>query len=94
MKKEGSAISARDDRFRAAAHGAGAESAIRPPGLPEKLAAAVRPEFRAGGLIFDPRDPVFGGPPCEVSGCARPARNRCMCLSPQAALDEGGQAWP
>ncbi len=43
-----------------------------PAGLLEKLMAAVRPEFRAGDLTFDPRDPVFGGPPCAVSGCGRP----------------------
>ena len=50
-----------------------------PAGLLEKLIAAVRPEFRAGILTFDPRDPVFGGPPCAVPGCERPARNRNMC---------------
>ena len=52
-----------------------------PSGLLEKLMAAVRPEFRAGDLVFDPRDPVFGGPPCAVSGCDRPHRNRGLCLS-------------
>ena len=31
-----------------------------PAGLLEKLMAAVRPEFRADDLVFDPRDPVFG----------------------------------
>ena len=49
------------------------------PGLLEKLVAGIRPEFRAGALTFDPRDPVFGGPPCAVPGCERPARNRNMC---------------
>ena len=48
-------------------------------GLLEKLIAAVRPEFRADILTFDPRDTVFGGPPCAVPGCERPARNRNMC---------------
>jgi len=52
-----------------------------PAGLLEKLMAAVRPEFRAGDLVFDPRDPVFGGPPCAVSGCDRPHRNRGLCIS-------------
>ena len=28
--------------------------------------AAVRPEFRAGVLVFDPADPVFGGAACRV----------------------------
>jgi integrase len=41
--------------------------------------AAVRPEFRDGLLGFDPRDPVFGGPPCLVEECERPARNRGLC---------------
>ncbi|MGH3417490.1 MAG: hypothetical protein ACRDSS_13555, partial [Actinocrinis sp.] len=50
-----------------------------PPRLLEKLMAAVRPEFRAGILTFDPRDPVFGGPPCAVPDCERPARQRSMC---------------
>jgi integrase len=51
----------------------------RPHGLLEKLLAAVRPEFRADVLIFDPRDPVFGGPPCRVGDCERAARYRGMC---------------
>ena len=64
------------------------EEAIQPdpagishPGLLAKLMAAVRPEFRADDLAFDPRHPVFGGPPCAVSGCDRPARERGMCKS-------------
>ena len=52
-----------------------------PAALQEKLMAVVRPEFRADDLVFDPRDPVFGGPPCAVSGCGRPHRNRGLCLS-------------
>ena len=52
-----------------------------PSGLLEKLMAVVRPEFRAGDLVFDPRDAVFGGPPCAVSGCSRPHRNRGLCIS-------------
>jgi integrase len=51
-----------------------------PPGLLEKLMAAVRPEFRAGDLVFDPRDPVFGGPACAVASCDRPRRKRGLCL--------------
>ena len=52
-----------------------------PAGLLEKLMAAVRPEFRAGDLAFDPRDPVFGGPPCAVNGCDRPHRRQGLCTS-------------
>ena len=52
-----------------------------PAGLLEKLMAAVRPEFRAEDLVFDPRDPVFGGPPCAVSGCDRPHRRQGLCTS-------------
>ena len=51
-----------------------------PAGLLEKLVAAVRPEFRADDLVFDPRDPVFGGPACAVPGCGRPGRKRGLCL--------------
>ena len=57
-----------------------------PAGLLEKLMAAVRPEFRAGVLTFDPRDPVSGGPPCAVPGCERPARIRNTVLEPPPAL--------
>jgi integrase len=49
------------------------------PGLLEKLTAAVRPEFRADVLAFDPADPVSGGVLCLVDGCARTARARGMC---------------
>ena len=49
------------------------------PGLLAALMAAVRPEFRGDVLGFDPRDPVFGGPPCLVDGCERPGRNRGLC---------------
>jgi len=51
-----------------------------PSGLLEKLMAVVRPEFRADDLVFDPRDPVFGGPACAVAGCNRPRRKRGLCL--------------
>jgi integrase len=50
-----------------------------PAGLPEKLMAAVRPEFRADELAFDPRDPVFGGKPCLVPACERPAAGHGLC---------------
>jgi hypothetical protein len=53
----------------------------RPVGLLEKLIAVVRPQFRAEVLVFDPRDPVFGGPPCTVPGCERPLRENGMCTA-------------
>jgi integrase len=49
------------------------------PGLLAKLMGAVRPEFRGTVLMFDPRDPVFGAPPCRVDGCERPVRTHGMC---------------
>lgn len=51
----------------------------RPHGLVEALVAAVRPEFRADELVFDPRDPVFGGKPCLVPGCERTAVGHGLC---------------
>ena len=50
-----------------------------PAGLLGRLMAAVRPEFRASELVFDPRDPVFGGEPCLVPGCERPACGHGLC---------------
>jgi len=44
-----------------------------------KLLAVVRPEFRSDVLVFDPQDPVFGGPACAVGGCVRTARGRGLC---------------
>ena len=69
-------MSRRDD---AAGVLAGGDHAARPAGLLEKLIAAIRPQFRSDDLVFDPRDPVFGGPPCAVSGCERPGRARGLC---------------
>ncbi len=51
----------------------------RTTGLLEKLVAAVRPEFRAGTLVIDPDDTVFGGPPCRVGACERAARLHGLC---------------
>ena len=48
-------------------------------GVLEKLVATVRPEFRADVLVFDPRDPVFGGACCGVAGCVRTARAHGLC---------------
>jgi len=55
------------------------EHQLAHPGLLAALMAAVRPEFRGEALGFDPRDAVFGGPPCLVGGCERPGRNRGLC---------------
>ena len=65
-----------------------------PAGLLEKLMAAVRPEFRAGVLTFDPRDPVFGGPPCAVPGCERPARIRNLCWGHRQRWHQAGKPGP
>ena len=43
------------------------------------LVEAVRPEFRADELAFDPGDPVFGGKPCLVPGCERTAGGHGLC---------------
>ena len=51
-------------------------------GLLEKLMAAVRPEFRAGEIVFDPAGPVFGGAICRVASCPRTARGgRGLCAA-------------
>jgi integrase len=63
-----------------AADDAGRDERGAPGGLLEKLMAAVRPEFRADDLAFDPRDPVFGGHACVVAACDRPGRKRGLCL--------------
>ena len=57
------------------------ELAARPPGLLEKLLAAIRPEFRADELVFDPADAVFGGELCLVTGCGRTACSKQMCTA-------------
>ena len=51
----------------------------RPAGLLAKLVAVLRPQFRAEDLVFDPSDPVFGGPLCAVHGCTRPERVHGLC---------------
>jgi hypothetical protein len=65
-----------------------------PGGLLEKLVAAVRPEFRADDLVFDPRDPVFGGPPCAVNGCDRPHRVQCLCTAHWQRWRDSGRLLP
>jgi hypothetical protein len=58
---------------------AGQGAAGRHPGLRASLLAAVRPEFRADVLVFDPQDPVFGGKLCLVTGCGRTAGGQELC---------------
>ncbi|HEY3033450.1 MAG TPA: hypothetical protein VGJ54_02150, partial [Streptosporangiaceae bacterium] len=60
-------------------------------GLLAKLMAAVRPEYRADVLSFDPADPVFGAPPCQVPECRRPARARGLCLGHHARWRQAGR---
>ena len=50
-----------------------------PASLREKLLAAVRTEFSGDVIVFDPRDPVFGGPACAVSGCIRVGHGQGLC---------------
>ncbi len=58
---------------------AGQGATGRHPGLRASLMAAVRPEFRADELVFDPQDPVFGGKACLVTGCGRTAGGQELC---------------
>jgi hypothetical protein len=58
---------------------AGLGTGDKRPGLLAGLMAAVRPEFRVGVLVFDPGDPVFGGPACRIRRCGRTARTAGMC---------------
>jgi integrase len=60
---------------------AGEQFTARSAGLLEKLVASIRPEFRAEVLVFDPRDPVFGGACCAVPGCVRTARAQGLCAA-------------
>ena len=60
-------------------HPGGQAGRTAQPGLLAALMAAVRPEFRGDVLGFPASDPVFGGPPCKVASCQRPARNRGLC---------------
>ncbi len=67
------------------------QAAGRPAGLLEKLLAAVRPEFRAGELLFEPDDPVFGGQPCGIAKCGRAAQARRLCHAHYARWRDSGQ---
>ena len=64
------------------------------PGLLASLMAAVRPEFRAGVLVFDPADPVFGGDSCRVPECGRTARAIGMCFAHHKRWTSAGRPDP
>ena len=64
------------------------------PGLLGKLAAAVRPEFRADVLVFDPADPVFGRGVCLVDGCGWHVRGGGMCQGHLRRWRAAGQPDP
>lgn len=56
------------------------------------LMAAVRPEFRADELVFDPADQVFGGPKlCLVTGCGRTARDHGLCKAHRSRRAAAGR---
>ena len=58
----------------------GTAEATQASGLLGKLVAAVRPEFRADVLLFDPADPVFGRlGVCLVQGCGWRVRGHGLC---------------
>jgi integrase len=61
------------------------------PGLLEKLLAAVRPEFRSDELVFSAQDPVFGGRPCLVPGCARFADGKELCKGHRRRWTDAGR---
>jgi integrase len=60
------------------------------PGLLARLTATIRLEFRGDVLVFEPRDPVFGGPPCAVPDCGRPARENSLCLGHRHRWQKAG----
>lgn len=50
-------------------------------GLTDRLAAAVRPEFRVDVLVPAVGDSILGTPPCIVAGCVRSSRYDRLCLA-------------
>lgn len=49
------------------------------PGLVDRLAAVVRPEFRVEVLVPAVGDPILGSPACAVPGCVRSSRYGGLC---------------
>ena len=63
-------------------------------GLLGKLMTAVRPEFRAGELAFDPADPVFGGGRAWcLAASGRPAAGACAPLTMTGGRPKAGRGW-
>jgi hypothetical protein len=62
------------------------ELRVVPAGLLEKLVAAVRPEFRVDDLVFDPRDPVLGGPRLRSARLRPPGSQTRPVPGPPAAV--------
>jgi integrase len=62
-----------DGSYQAGEAGAGGQW---PPGLLERLLAAVRREFRVEVLVPGPDDAILGAPACVVPGCDRVRRER------------------
>lgn len=62
-----------------------------PASLREKLSAALRTEFSGDVIVFDPRDPVFGGPACVVSGCIRVGHGQGLCNAYHLRWRNGGR---
>ena len=73
---------------------AGGGQCQAPAGLPGKLMAAVRPEFRGGVLAFGLAGPVFGGDACRVPRCGRTARSAGMCYARCQRRDKAGRPGP
>lgn len=57
------------------------QHATSPAGLPGKLLAAVRREFRADILVPDPDDPVLGRRECPADDCDRPRAQNGLCTA-------------
>src|SRR6266581_449061 len=57
----------------------------------DQVHAGLLEKLMAGVLTFGPRDPVFGGPPCAVPGCERPARIRNLCWGHRQRWHDAGK---
>lgn len=63
-------------------------------GLTDRLAAAVRPEFRVDVLVPAVADPILGTPPCIVAGCVRSSRYDRLCLAHLHRWRDAGRPEP